>query len=256
MSLKCTKLVWEKAQVNSTTLLVLLCLADYADDTNRCFPSQTTIAKQCRMCDRNVRGILKRLETDGLIERVSRGNIAHSTTYRICVEQFTGLDSLLLETKQRQILSSRKVSASRKDSSGSTGKFTSNTGKILPKTPAETFLRSIIDPSLDPPLNHYVVEKPKIAGMNHFQDFWKSYPKKQNKGDAMKAWKTGKCDKHIDAILQSLEKHKVWQDWTKDGGKFIPHPATWLRRLGWENELEIKGLSTPGIAVGSADEWA
>lgn len=94
-----------------------------------------------------------------------------------------------------------------------------------------------------------------IPTVNQFDRFWRAYPKKISKGDAEKAWKTGECDRHIEAILQSLEKHKVWQDWTKDGGKFIPHPATWLRRIGWENELEIVGLSTPGVAVGSDDEW-
>lgn len=94
-----------------------------------------------------------------------------------------------------------------------------------------------------------------IPTASQFDRFWKAYPKKISKGDAEKAWETGKCDRHIEAILQSLEKHKVWHDWTKEGGKFIPHPATWLRRIGWENELEVVGLSTPGVAVGSDDEW-
>jgi hypothetical protein len=25
-------------------------------------------------------------------------------------------------------------------------------------------------------------------------------------------------------------------EWTKDGGQFIPHPATWLNQKRWEDE--------------------
>lgn len=119
-----------------------------------------------------------------------------------------------------------------------------------------------LQPELDPELQPEPESPPiplrggETAQSNKFAEFWKAYPKKISKGDAEKAWKAGKCDRHIDAILQSLEKHKVWQDWTKEGGKFIPHPAKWLRRLGWENDLEIHGLEIPGMATGSDDEWA
>lgn len=88
-----------------------------------------------------------------------------------------------------------------------------------------------------------------------FNRFWQEYPKKLGKGDALKAWKTGKCDQHIEEIMLSLQKHKRWHDWTKEGGRYIPHPATWLRRLGWENDLEVRGLETPGMAVGDSSGW-
>lgn len=79
----------------------------------------------------------------------------------------------------------------------------------------------------------------------HFEEFWKAYPKKLFKVRALDAWKAGECHRHIDAILQSLEKHKVWQDWTRDGGRFIPKPENWLASRGWENDLEIYGIEAP-----------
>ena len=90
-----------------------------------------------------------------------------------------------------------------------------------------------------------------------FDRFWSAYPqrKRVNKGDAKKAWTTGKCHKHIDAILASLEKHKVWVDWTKENGQFIPYPATWLRAMGWESETENPNLHREGMAVGEDKSW-
>lgn len=88
-----------------------------------------------------------------------------------------------------------------------------------------------------------------------FDRFWSIYPKKVSKGDAKKAWDTGKCHKHADAILASLEKHRQWTEWTKENGRYIPYPATWLRAMGWENETENQSMSRDGMAVGEDKSW-
>lgn len=82
-------------------------------------------------------------------------------------------------------------------------------------------------------------------GDDGFDQFWKSYPKKKSKGDAEKAWKGLKPTKALlSIILTAVERAKVCPDWTKDGGQFIPFPATWLRRKGWEDE-EFTLLAQP-----------
>jgi len=40
-------------------------------------------------------------------------------------------------------------------------------------------------------------------------------------------------------IIQSLEQAKTSVDWTKEKGKYIPYPATWLNAKGWEDEIEL-----------------
>ena len=40
----------------------------------------------------------------------------------------------------------------------------------------------------------------------------------------------------IETLLEAIEKKKRSQDWLKDGGQFIPYPATWLNAGGWEDE--------------------
>ena len=85
----------------------------------------------------------------------------------------------------------------------------------------------------------------ETEGNDGFMTFWHTYPKKKAKGDAEKAWKTLKPDKHLlSLILTAAERAKASPDWTKDGGQFIPFPATWLRRKGWEDE-EFTPLAIP-----------
>jgi hypothetical protein len=38
-------------------------------------------------------------------------------------------------------------------------------------------------------------------------------------------------------MLLAIERAKTSKDWTKDGGQYIPYPATWLRAKGWEDDF-------------------
>jgi hypothetical protein len=75
-----------------------------------------------------------------------------------------------------------------------------------------------------------------------FLEFWKSYPTgargKSGKGSAFKVWKRLKVSPDLlRKILTTLVWAKRCEQWQKDGGQFIPNPATWLNRRGWEDEL-------------------
>ena len=71
-----------------------------------------------------------------------------------------------------------------------------------------------------------------------FEQFWRLYPKKKSKRDAEKAWKQIKPDSELVAkILEGVARAKTCPDWTKEEGRYIPYPATWLRAGGWEDEL-------------------
>ena len=71
-----------------------------------------------------------------------------------------------------------------------------------------------------------------------FDAFWAAYPKKVSKGDARKAWKQIQPDSELlTKMLTALGRAKTCQSWMKDGGQYIPYPATWLRAEGWEDEI-------------------
>lgn len=70
-----------------------------------------------------------------------------------------------------------------------------------------------------------------------FLKFWKSYPRKEAKQSALKAWsKLRLANGDFEHIMQALESFKLCEQWTKDDGKFIPHPATWINKKRWEDE--------------------
>jgi hypothetical protein len=73
-----------------------------------------------------------------------------------------------------------------------------------------------------------------------FDEFWKAYPRKIAKADARKAWEqTEKFRPKTEEVLKAVETAKKTEDWRKDGGKFIPYPATWLRGERWEDDYGI-----------------
>ena len=67
-----------------------------------------------------------------------------------------------------------------------------------------------------------------------FDLFWEAYPKKLNKADAIKAWKSVKAD--LQTILDALQWQKDLPDWKKESGQFVPYPASYLRGRRWEDE--------------------
>jgi hypothetical protein len=70
-----------------------------------------------------------------------------------------------------------------------------------------------------------------------FERFYAAYPKKRSRGEAEKAWKSIKADDGLlDAIIRAIDREKDSHMWRKEGGQFIPYPASWLRAKGWENE--------------------
>jgi len=89
---------------------------------------------------------------------------------------------------------------------------------------------------------HKPVEKPDTIAQA-FIAFWEAYPRKKSRGQAEKAWLKVSPSLYP-IIMTSLEKHKQSADWLKEGGQFIPHPATWLNAKGWEDEIEEKPVET------------
>lgn len=41
----------------------------------------------------------------------------------------------------------------------------------------------------------------------------------------------------LGVVLSALSVQACSEQWTKDGGKYVPHPTTWLNRDGWEDEV-------------------
>ncbi|CAN7659824.1 hypothetical protein LJR232_005003 [Aquipseudomonas alcaligenes] len=78
----------------------------------------------------------------------------------------------------------------------------------------------------------------KPDALEGFAEFWMRYPKKKSKVDAEKAWSKLKPSQDLRVtMLAALDKHVRSHEWRKDAGHFIPHPATWLNKRRWEDQV-------------------
>lgn len=74
MSVTTMARVWATSSHTGTELLMLLAIADFSDDDGRAYPAVGTLAKKCRMTDRNARLILANLrDSKELIVRFGEG---------------------------------------------------------------------------------------------------------------------------------------------------------------------------------------
>lgn len=82
----------------------------------------------------------------------------------------------------------------------------------------------------------HIEQKPDVL----FDLFWKNYPKKIGKGEALKAWKKIPDKKNaIEKMKDVLPRQKESETWKKQSGQYIPNPSTYLNQRRWEDETII-----------------
>ena len=86
-----------------------------------------------------------------------------------------------------------------------------------------------------------------------FEIFYKAYPNKKNVKTARTRWEKMKVTPELfAAIMEGLERAKNSQEWGKDGGAYIPYPATWLNGEGWKNEYKpLRQAAAPKAPAGN-----
>lgn len=75
-----------------------------------------------------------------------------------------------------------------------------------------------------------------------FDLFWTAYPRKTGKQNALKVWTKAKFGQDtLDAILTALLWQTKHDDWTRENGRYIPMPETYLRGERWKDEPQTAG---------------
>lgn len=70
-----------------------------------------------------------------------------------------------------------------------------------------------------------------------FEQFWSAYPRKVGKVAAQRAWNRLRPDAAtLDRMLDVIANERGSEQWRREGGRFIPHPTTWLNQGRWEDE--------------------
>ena len=78
-----------------------------------------------------------------------------------------------------------------------------------------------------------------------FEQFWIVYPKKVGKDAAWTAWRKRQPTANLVAtILAALKWQRTQDSWLREGGRFVPNPATWINQARWDDEP----VTTPHIS--------
>lgn len=182
------------------------------------FPSQATIAEESGLSERTVRRMMGHLEEIGVVQRRARRGAegrANSKT-----DAYTLHPNGAVEGPVK--LAGR---SERPDTKGRA------TGQEQHSTPLIEVDREEVDRDTR--------EVSLIASVS-FEDFWSVWPRKVAKPDALRAW--GKAVKTVpgEVILAGAVAYR--DNPGRPDKEFIPYPATWLNRAGWDDDLpEARG---------------
>jgi hypothetical protein len=76
MSIKVMTDIWEHSKLSGTPLLLVLALADHANDERKCWPATKSLAHKARISQRHAQRLLRRLEHEGHL-RILTGEGPH-----------------------------------------------------------------------------------------------------------------------------------------------------------------------------------
>lgn len=191
-------------------------MAELSDFQFRCFVNLMSMASQSEM-----RGEL----TDNR-ERIAWRLRIKKNVLSMAVDRLIELRILASENGKLRFINWDKRQFKSDDVTARVKRF-----RNVSVTPPDTDTETDTDNTTPPP------PKGERAARGGFDKFWSAYPRKKSKGQAEKAFNALKpSEQLLSAILAGIERAKTSEQWRKDGGQFVPYPATWIRARGWEDE--------------------
>ena len=225
MSIKIMTEVWDHAPVEGGSLLVLLALADSSDETSRtCFRGVTDLAKRARLSDRQVIRCIREMEKMGIV-LVRRNASPVKTNLYTLTRSETWRSDIMSPPDEKADMT---FDAPRYDThviSDVTpmSPKPSVTVSIEPSVAREGDLFSASDTSTSAP------PKPEKKTEDHFETFWKAYPKKAGKVQARRNFERAVAagakpediiagaERYADATANTDPQHIKWaQGWLTD----------------------------------------
>lgn len=223
-------------QIPGNLKIVLLALADNANDGGYCWPSQEVIAHKASVSVRNLRRLLNELEDRGLIRidaRRRQDGYKAANGYQLSPANMSGKPS---------------------------------PDNISPDTTGHSQRPTVSDqePSVEPPkrVNARASELRRIQRQQEAEDwekFWEIYPRKVAKDAAARAWTAAIKRENSASIVAGLER--LVPSLKAREPQYVPHPATWLNAGSWDDEADpppsptSRTGSTLPPKIDAQDEW-
>ena len=239
MSVRTMARVWAESQLAGTDLLMLLAIADFADDEGNAYPAVGTLASKCRMSARNANYILTALQASGELRVLKNEGPKGTNRYRIMLAQLGHEPLKPIAALKRA--SPLKPAAPPSPEAGCTPEAVF-TLKLASPTPEAHFPKPLKPTSDEPSLNHQ--EPPTLArnvvarqDPDGFAEFWAAWPASSRKQDRKKCaekWKRNKLARALSQILAHVTAMKGTKTW-REG--FEPAPLTYLTGERWNDGM-------------------
>jgi len=206
MSIEAMTAVLHHSNASPAGKLVLLGIANHQSDGGA-WPSLATLAKYANVTERRVRQLLRELEASGELKTNLQGaGNGHYKTNLYWVQ--------VACPKECDGSTAHKLEGGNNLQRG--GKYSARRGEAgFPRTVREPLVNQI--PSTK----------------EFFNRFWDLYPRRVGRQDALKAFTNLSQANRDEAILGA---ERMSKDRNLPEKRFIPYPATWLRREGWLDE--------------------
>ncbi len=224
MSVKVSSWVWhgaETSEVAGNEMILLLALADVADDNGRCrFMTNEDdltyegLSRKVRVDRRTIERLIPRLRERGLLAH-SRGSKARPNEFQILVPWAQGFtDNLSGNAAGGSPTAVQDSPTAVRESadtvSGRTSLIRTDVSNVLELVP------------------------PGPRERDRFDDFWSVYPRRVGKDAARRAFAKAARSAGADVVVEGARRFAA--DPNLPEKQFIPHPSTWLARGSWEDE--------------------
>jgi len=195
--------IFRDNRLSKTDLRVLGVLLTFMNaNKNSCYPKRSTISNRCGLDESKISASTSRLEKFGWIKKTGKGGFSSP-----CLYVFT-IPPVFSVTEQATDIDSG--------------------------TGTKTAFQTVTNPVMG---NKSTTESTK-SGREGFDGFWKKYPRKMNRHDALKAWTELSPDKTLQTQILSavISSTRLDSQWSRENGRFIPSPARYLRERRWEDQ--------------------
>ncbi len=237
MSIKICTEVWASSSAKASSRLVLLALADYADDDGYCYPSVARLAMKCVLTERNVQLILRYLEQSS--ELVTQLGAGRGNVNAYLVLPPATLERLRLEGKTVQNFHPLRVLEERVKAVSETVKEDAEKVKLEAQRVKPTSPRTVINHQN--PLETTIAQKGETRGAGTLEaDQPTRTPIQQRQRSSADHTTLGIADGRARGSAPPPAS-RAWTVWLKvNPAPAWLEPDPWLR---WLNDLDERGIS-------------
>jgi hypothetical protein len=217
------------SDLSGTAVKVYGCLLRHGLTPDSCYPSHARIARLIHISPRSVQRPLRELEEAGWIRRIPRFNPGGEQTS----------DGFHVFTAQQN--------AQGASTSAAQGASTSAAYPASMNAPKESKIEREQDEreSLASHAQLALVPTPPPAGAKKndypedFEKFWKTYPRRDAKGEALRQWREACKRTTPQALIDAAAAHARAWDAEGRAKQYIPQAQKWLRRWYYDDEPEV-----------------